>query len=67
MKKNELRSTMAKYGDNNQTLAQALGITPAAFSVKINGKRAFSVKDISVMIDRYDLTGDDVTRIFFTS
>ncbi len=41
MQKNELRSIMVKYGDNNQTLAQALGITSPALSVKMNGKGAF--------------------------
>ena len=67
MQKNELRSIMAKYGDNNQTLAEALGITSPALSLKINGKSAFSVKHIKVMIDRYNLDGDDVQRIFFAS
>lgn len=67
MMKNELRSTMAKYGDNNQDLAQALGITSTAFSLKINSKRAFTLKEIQVMKDRYDLSGDDITRIFFAS
>lgn len=66
MQKNELRSFMAKYGDNNQTLAEALGITSPALSVKLNGKSAFSTKHIKIIIDRYDLSGEDVTRIFFT-
>lgn len=66
MQKNELRSIMVKYGDNNQSLAQALGITSPALSVKMNGKGAFSVKHIKIMIDRYNLDGDDVQRIFFT-
>lgn len=67
MKKNELRSVMVKYGDNNQILAEALGITSPALSNKMNGKSAFSINQIKVMIDRYNLDGDDVQRIFFAS
>lgn len=66
MMKKELRAVMAKYGDTYQTLAEALGITLPALSHKVNGQRPFKQKEISIMIDRYELSGDDAIRIFFT-
>ena len=65
MNKNELRSIMAKFGDNNQTLAEALRISPQAISCKINNKRKFTYDEINGIIERYSLNGDDVLRIFF--
>jgi len=66
MMKQELRAVMAKYGDTYQTLAEALGRTVPALCRKINGQLPFKQKEISIIIDRYNLSGDDAIRIFFT-
>lgn len=67
MNSNELRSVMAKHGDNGQKLAEALGRSPQAVSCKLNSKRKFTLEEIQVMIKRYDLAPEDVQLIFFTS
>lgn len=66
MRRNELRAYMAKYGDTNETLAQALGRSYVAFSQKINGKKPFTQTEIKIILERYHLEADDVQRIFFT-
>ena len=69
MIKNELRSIMIKHGDNNQTLAAALGISPQAMSCKLNEKRKFTLKEIRGIIQRYGENDPDEThriiKIFF--
>ena len=68
MNPNELRAQMARYGDNNIKLAKALGMSESTLSCKMNGKRnmCFTQAEIQIMIDRYNLTADDVILIFFT-
>lgn len=68
MNSNELRAQMARYGDNNIKLAKALGMSESTLSCKMNGKRnmCFTQTEIQIMIDRYNLTADDVILIFFT-
>lgn len=65
MEKNELRAEIARHGDNCESLAKTLGITPAAFSKKINAKNDFKQSEIRAIMDRYDLSPDDVVKIFF--
>lgn len=69
MIKNELRSIMIKHGDNNQTLAAALGISPQAMSCKLNEKRKFTLKEIRGIIQRYGENDPDeehrIIKIFF--
>ena len=66
MMKNELRSVMIKNGDTGNTLAEALGISAPALSNMLNGKRPFRFQDVAIISERYDLSGDDIDRIFFT-
>ena len=65
MNKNELRSQMARYGDSYQTLANALKKSLNAVTLKINGQKDFNQSEIKVIIDRYNLSPEDVVSIFF--
>lgn len=67
MNTNELKAQMARHGDSNKTLAKALGIGEATLSCKMHNRRnaCFSQGDIQTIIDRYNLTADDVMLIFF--
>lgn len=56
---------MARFGDTCQSLAKALGISLGTFSDKINGHTCFKQSEIQLMIDRYNLTAEDIKRIFF--
>lgn len=65
MNKKELRACMARYGDTNQTLAEALGISQVAFSKKINAITDFRQNEIKKIILRYDLDPESLNTIFF--
>lgn len=65
MNKNELRSVMARYGDSYQDLATALDKSLNAVTLKINGQKDFTRTEIKIIIDRYNLSPEDVVRIFF--
>lgn len=67
MNKNLLRSKMVLFGDTNETLAAALGISPQRLSAKINAKDGaeFVQGEIKVIRDRYHLTDEETALIFF--
>ena len=68
MKKNELEAVMKLYGDTGADLAQFLGIARSTFSAKINETNGaeFTQKEIMMIKERYDLTPEQLNRIFFT-
>lgn len=61
-----LRSKMVLFGDTSYSLAQALDISPQAFSLKLNGEREFKQEEIKIIQDRYNLSPDEVVDIFLT-
>lgn len=66
MKKELLRSIMVLYGDTNKDLADYLGITEQSVSNKINENGTeFKLGEIRMIRTRYNLTSDQVDRIFF--
>lgn len=58
---------MASYGDTHHSLASALGMSKTNFSSLWNGRVKWQTKHIVVVAVRYDLTPDDVWKIFFES
>lgn len=66
MNKQKLRAQMALHGDNDSTLAKALEISRKSMSEKINNKQTFKQGEMQKIIDRYNLTADDIQGIFFT-
>lgn len=67
MNKNELGAAMALYGDTGKTLSEALGISQQRFSCKRNEKNGaqFNQNEIKFIKMRYNLTPEEVDRIFF--
>ena len=66
MKKELLRSIMVLHGDTNRDLADYLGITEQSVSNKINENGTeFKQCEIGRIKARYNLTSDQVDRIFF--
>jgi DNA-binding Xre family transcriptional regulator len=62
----ELKKKMLDNGDNNRKLAKYLGISESTLSCKIHENGAsFRKAEISKIISRYDLSGEDVSNIFF--
>jgi predicted transcriptional regulator len=66
MNKELLRSIMVLHGDTNKDLADYLGITEQSVSNKINENGTeFKVGEMRLIRIRYNLTSDQVDRIFF--
>lgn len=65
MVKNELKAMMALYGDTQEDLANFLNKTPQSISAKINGAQEFKRPEIEKIAIRYQMTAEDIQRIFF--
>ena len=67
MKKNLLESKMKLHGDRQSDLADAIGISLQTFNKKLNGNDSagFTQSEIKKIIERYNLTADEVMKIFF--
>ena len=62
----ELKVEMVRHNDNSKDLADALGIARQTLSRKMNSPTAdFTQNEIAIIKNRYELTGDRVTEIFF--
>lgn len=62
------KSFMAKYGDTQESLAAALGISRSRLNSKIKGKEAsFRQNEIGAIKQRYHMSADDVDSVFFAS
>ena len=66
MNKELLRSVMVLNGDTNRDLAEFLDISEQSVSAKINENGTeFKQGEIAAIRQRYNLTADQVTDIFF--
>ena len=64
--KNAFKAAIVGHGDRQEDLAQALGMSPATLSAKINGTQDFRRHEIERIATRYNLTIQEAGRIFFT-
>ena len=63
-----LKSYMKKFGDDNKTLAEALGIHTQTLYMKMRElppKQQFTQDEIAKIVKRYSLNADEVMKIFF--
>jgi len=67
MNKNELEAIMKRFGDTQETLADALGISRVCLNSKINERNnaSFTQPEIQRIKARYDLTCTQLEEIFF--
>ena len=67
MDKALLRSIMVLHGDTNKTLAEYLNISERSICDKINENGTeFKQREIAAIIRRYNLSEEQVSRIFFS-
>lgn len=67
-----LKSKMALFGDDQNSLAEALGITIQRLSAKMNAKQVsekvkaaqFTLQEVRIIMQRYNLTPEEVVAIF---
>lgn len=68
MNTQELKVEMIRHNDTGETLSKALGITRGTLSKKMNGADAdFTQSEMSTIIERYNLSSERATEIFFTN
>lgn len=66
MNTTELRIEMLRHNDTGATLAEALGVTRQTLSRKMNCTDAdFTQGEIATIKDRYQLSSERVSAIFF--
>lgn len=68
IRKNVLLSKMKLFGDTQDTLSDALGISRTRTNEKINEKDGaeFTMSEITIMRNRYRLSPEEVDHIFFS-
>ena len=67
-----LKSKMALFGDDQNSLAEALGISIQRLSAKMNAKQVsekvkaaqFTLQEVRIIKQRYNLTPEEVVAIF---
>lgn len=62
-----LKWHMEQHGDTDKTLAKALGMHSHTLYMKRKGeKQQFTQSEIKTIAIRYNLTSEDINKIFFT-
>lgn len=69
LNKNMLVSKIKLYGDNQSDLAEYIGISPQRLNAKLNGTGGaeFTRPEIAKIKEKYNLTDEEVVKIFFTN
>ena len=65
MNEKEFRAMLARNGETAKDLANALGMAEGTLSAKIRGILDFWRREIMAIKIRYNLSDDEVIRIFF--
>lgn len=60
-----IKSVIARNGETQGDLAAAIGLTPSALSLRINGKVRFSLSEVNKIRKRYRLSPEETVDIFF--
>lgn len=68
MDKLYFKGLMAEFGDTQETLAKAMGISLSRFNAKLNERSgaAFTHTEMTFIVDRYSLNAEQAMRLFFT-
>lgn len=61
----ELKILMLRHGDNNKALAKALGKTESTICCKLKGTQRFTQPEMQLIVERYNLTPEQIQSIFF--
>lgn len=66
MNTKQFKSKMLLHGDTAKELSKALGISRTRLSAKINANKAeFKQTEITKIKKRYNLSNDEIEKIFF--
>ena len=68
MNTTELKKAMLDHGDSSKALADYLGMAESTFSTKLHERgAAFRKGEIQKIVDRYNLSAEQVMTIFFAN
>lgn len=61
-----LKSAMVLFGDENFTdaLAHVLNVSRQTAASRLNGTTEFTQKEIAIIANRYELTDEEIRKIF---
>lgn len=62
----ELRILRIKHDLSQEEIAQKLGVNKASYNRKENGKMAFSLNDVKKLKKIFNLTPEEVDKIFLS-
>lgn len=60
----EMKVAMKRNEDTLEKLAEALGLHVSGVWERVNGKTEFRAKEISKIRQRYNLSAEDIVKIF---
>lgn len=60
-----LKLERIKRDKSQADIAKVLNCSVPAYSLKENGKRPFSQKEIAMLAEMFDMTGDTIKEVFF--
>ena len=63
--KNLLYYFVKRAGFKNKDIAEAIGITPSGYTLKISNKSDFRQSEIKTICDLIGLTAEERDRVFF--
>ncbi len=63
----EMKVAMKRNEDTQEKLAEALGLQISGVSARINGHIDFRTSEIEKIRERYNLSNDELVKIFFTT
>lgn len=67
MNKAKLKAAIARSGENQEKLSEALDMAVSALNARINGHVDFRCSEIETIVHRYKLSPEETTEIFFDS
>ena len=65
MNTNYLKYKMSQKGDTQKEICELLDISQNAFINKLKGKSYFTMREVRLLVERYDLDFREIKKIFF--
>ena len=65
MNTNYLKYIMGQKGDSQKEICELLNISQNAFINKLKGKNYFTMREVRLIVERYDLNYEEIKEIFF--
>ncbi len=62
----EMKVAMKRNEDTQEKLAEVLGLQVSGINARINGHIQFRADEIGKIRRRYNLSGEDIVKIFFS-